>query len=367
MKVVFTGGGTAGHIFPIVAIVREIRDIYQGADLKIYYAGPKNKHGEVLLLQENVKITNIVCGKIRRYFSFKNFVDILKVPLGIVQSIFWLFFTAPDIVFSKGGYGSFPVAVAAKFLRVPFILQESDITPGLTAKITSRWALEIFTSFPDTEYFPKNKTICLGNPIRLSLLGGNKEEAKKIFDLHDRPLILVLGGSLGSQTINQIMLEVLGDILNQFEVIHQTGIANQKQTQAEANVVLNKEQQKYYHSFAFLNEKQLKHALASSDLVVSRAGSGAIFEITANAKPMILIPLMGSAQDHQVKNAYKVSDLGAGEVIEEQNLKPHLFIQQIKMLLDSPENLAVMAENAKKFSRPKATRVIAEYLNEYFT
>ena len=147
MKIVFTGGGTAGHIFPILAIVREIRDIYQGSNLKIYYAGPENKHGEVLLAQENVKVVNIFCGKIRRYFSFENITDALRVPIGIMQSIFWLFFTAPDVVFSKGGYGSFPIAVAAGFLRIPFILQESDITPGLTSKITSRWALEIFTSF----------------------------------------------------------------------------------------------------------------------------------------------------------------------------------------------------------------------------
>ncbi|MDO8524038.1 MAG: undecaprenyldiphospho-muramoylpentapeptide beta-N-acetylglucosaminyltransferase [bacterium] len=367
MKILFTGGGTAGHIFPILAVIREIRSIYQGEDLKIYYAGPKNKHGEVLLAQENVKVVNILCGKIRRYFSFKNIIDILKVPLGVIQSLFWLFFTAPDVVFSKGGYGSFPIALASFLLRIPFILQESDIDPGLTSKITSRWALEIFTSFPDTEYFPKDKTICLGNPIRLSLLSGNKIDAEKNFNLHKKPLILVLGGSQGSQTINQIVIDILPDILNQFEIIHQTGIANQKQAQAEANVILTKDQQQYYHCLAFLNEKQLANALSASDLVISRAGSGAIFEIASAGKPMILIPLMGSAQDHQVKNAYKVSDLGCCEVIEEQNLKPHLFIQQLKFLFESPETLATMAENSKIFGRPKATKIIAEYLNEYLT
>jgi len=367
MKIVFTGGGTAGHLFPILAVIRELRNVYPGTDLKIYYAGPKNKHGEVLLSQENVKVVNILCGKIRRYQSFKNIPDALKVPLGIIQSIFWLFFTAPDVVFSKGGYGSFPMALAAGFLRIPFILQESDIAPGLASKITSKWALEIFTSFPDTENFPKHKTICLGNPIRMSLLNGNKEEAKKLFSLSQRPLLLILGGSQGSQTINQLIIEILPDILNKFEIIHQTGIANQKQIQAEADIVLTKEQKVYYHSFAFLNEKQLKNALSASDLVISRAGSGAIFEIASAGKPMVLIPLMGSAQDHQAKNAYKMSDLGCGEVIEEQNLKPHLFTQRIKALFDSPEALAAMAENSKIFSRPKATTIIANYLNEYLT
>ena len=365
MKIVFTGGGTAGHLFPILAIVRELRNIYPGENLKIYFAGPKNKHGEVLLSQENVKIKNIICGKIRRYPSFKNILDIFKVPLGIIQSIFWLFFTAPDVVFSKGGYGSFPIALSAGLLRIPFVLQESDVTPGLTSKITSRWALEVFTSFPNTEYFPKDKTICLGNPIRLSLLNGSKQEAQKIFNLNNKPLLLVLGGSQGSKTINQAIIEILPDIIDKFEIIHQTGIANQKQNQEEAEVVLSKKQLPFYHSFAFLNEKQLKNALAACDLVISRAGSGSIFEIAATGKPMFLIPLTGSAQDHQIKNAYKISDYGAGEVIEEQNLKPHLFVQKLQDLFDSPEVLKVMGENSKTFSRPKATTIIANYLNEY--
>lgn len=365
MKIIFTGGGTAGHIFPVIAIIRELRNVYPGVDLKIYYAGPENKHGEVLLNQENVKVINILCGKVRRYFSFKNIPDIFKTPLGILQSLWKLFFIAPDIVFSAGGYGSFPISVAAYLLRIPLILQESDIAPGLVSKITSRWALEIFTSFPDTEYFPKDKTICIGNPTRLSLLGGTKEKAKEIFKLSDRPLLLVLGGSQGSRTINQLIIEILPDLLNQFEIVHQTGIANQKQIKAEADILLRKEERPFYHCFSFLNEEQMKNALTASRLVISRAGSGAIFEIASAGKPMILIPLSGSAQDHQIKNAYKVADLGCGEVIEEQNLKPHLFVQRIKNLFDSPETLSTMAENSKIFSRPKATTIIANYLKEY--
>ncbi|MDD5433111.1 MAG: UDP-N-acetylglucosamine--N-acetylmuramyl-(pentapeptide) pyrophosphoryl-undecaprenol N-acetylglucosamine transferase [Candidatus Pacebacteria bacterium] len=367
MKIVFTGGGTAGHLYPILAIIRELRNVYPGENLKIFYAGPKNNHGQVLLKQERVKVKNIVCGKIRRYFDWKNIVDIFKIPLGFIQSIFWLFFLAPDVIFSKGGYGSFPVALGGGFLRIPLILQESDVAPGLVSKISSKWALEIFTSFPDTTYFPKDKTICLGNPVRTSLLNGSKQEAKEIFHLNNKPLLLVLGGSQGSRAINQIIIEVLNDLIDKFEIIHQTGIANQKQVQGEASVILNKAQSKFYHCLAFLNEEQLRHALAASDLVISRAGSGAIFEIASSKKPMLLIPLMGSAQDHQTKNAYKVSDFGAGEVIEEQNLKPHLFLQKIKNLFDSPQILQTMAENSAYFSKPKAATIIAEYLKEYLT
>jgi UDP-N-acetylglucosamine--N-acetylmuramyl-(pentapeptide) pyrophosphoryl-undecaprenol N-acetylglucosamine transferase len=368
MKIVFTGGGTAGHIFPIIAIVRELRNIYPGENLKIYYAGPKHSYGEVLLSQESVIIKNIVCGKIRRYFSFKNIIDIFKVPVGIVQSLWFLFFCAPDVVFSTGGYGSLPMAIAALVLRVPFLLQELDAVPGLVSKVTSKWALEIFTAFPDTTHFPKNKSIFVGNPIRLSLLNGDINTAAITFALRqNKPLLLVLGGSQGSQTINQLILDLLPELIADFEIIHQTGLAHQKETQLQAKAMLDEEKQRYYHCFAFLNEAQLSHALKACDLVISRAGSGAIFEIAANAKPMILIPLMGSAQDHQVKNAYKVAEYGAALVIEEQNLKPHLFLQKLHSLFAQPEILRTMSQNALRFSRPKATTIIANYLHEYLT
>lgn len=368
MKIIFTGGGTMGHIFPIIAVVRELRQLYPGANLEIYYIGPKHSYGELLLKEENVKIKNIVTGKIRRYFSFKNILDIFKVPIGIIQSIFWMFIIAPDIVFSKGGYGSFPLSFACGFLRTPLILQESDIAPGLASKITSRWALEIFTSFPDTEYFPKEKTTYVGNPIRKILLEGIEEQAKGFLKLQGgKQTILILGGSQGSQKINNLILEILPTLIKKFEIIHQTGPNNQKVVIREAKAILGKDNFKFYHSFPFLNEEQLKFSLKVSDLVISRAGSGALFEIIASKKPSILIPLSKSAQDHQKKNAYALFDAGASEVVEEQNLKPNFFLQKVESLMDNKGMLEIMAKNAENFSQPKAALKVAKYLLEYLS
>lgn len=368
MKIVFTGGGTAGHIFPIVAIIRDIKKALAAPEIvKFSYLGPKDDYGLDLLLQEGVKIKKICAGKIRRYFSFHTFVDLFKIPVGFFQSLWYLFFINPDIVFSKGGHGSFPVVFAARVLSIPIFLHESDVIPGLAAKIESKWATEIFTSFEKTEYFPVKKVITVGNPVREEILSGDKEEAKKIFGLHyDKPIILIVGGSQGAQCLNNLVLEVLPELLSNFEIIHQTGKKNYKQVKAEADTMIEeKEVKPYYHVFPFLEEGQLKHLLAVSDLIVSRAGSGFIFEIAATGKPAILIPLSTSAQDHQLKNGYRFAEAGGGEVITEENLRPHFFFERLKFLFSRPDILREMAEDSKNFARPKASKIIANYIIEY--
>lgn len=368
MKIVFTGGGTMGHIFPIIAVVRELRNLYPGENLKIYYLGPKQEYGTLLFQELNVKVKHVIAGKMRRYFSFHNILDIFKVPVGFLQSLFWLFFAAPDFVYSKGGYGSLPVSLACLFLRTPLILQESDTTPGLASKISSKWAVEIFTSFPNTDYFPKDKIICMGNPIRKELLKGEKRKALELFNMKgDKTVLLILGGSLGSQRINSIILEILPDLIKNFEILHQTGKENLKLVEPEAKAILGKEKSLYYHGFGFLNEQQLKHALACSDLIISRAGSGALFEIAAAGKPAILIPLPESAQDHQSKNAFFFAQMGGGEVIEEQNLKPNFFLQKIESVLHNQEGMKIMAQNSAFFARPESATKIASYLLEYLS
>ena len=368
MKIVFTGGGTLGHIFPSIAVIREMRDIYPGSDLKLSYIGPKHNYGELLFKEQNVEVRRILSGKIRRYFSFKNLLDVFKVPIGFIQSLFWLFIIAPDIVFSKGGYGSFPVAVACFFLRVPLVLQESDIVPGLASKITSKWASEIFTSFSNTEYFPKDKVICVGNPVRKELLEGTIEKAKELFKLKgEKPVILILGGSQGSARINNLMIEILPELLKSFEIIHQTGRHKHLTIERESKALLSKESMSIYHLLPFLNEEQLKQALAVSDLVISRAGSGALFEIASSKKPAILIPLSNSAQDHQKKNAYAFAEAGGGEVVEEQNLKPNFFLQKLQSLFSNKESLKIISQNSSNFSKPLAAKKIANYLIEYLS
>ena len=377
MKIVFTGGGSTGHIIPIIAITREIRRFYLGEQKKLQfiYFGPKDEFSSILLSQEGIKVKTILAGKIRRYLEWKsilqNLVDVLfKVPIGFLQSFFYIFFLAPDLVFSKGGYGSVLPVFCAWLLRTPILLHESDVAPGLANRFVSEFALEIFISFPvsQTEYFSTKKMTSVGNPIRKTILEGSQEEAKKLFNLTgEKPVILVMGGSQGAQKINETILAILPEILVNFELIHQTGEKNFEEVRTEAKVVITKELEKYYHPFPFLKEIELKHAYRAANLVVSRAGSGAIFEIAACQKPSILIPLTSAAQNHQVKNAYAYAQSGAAIVIEEANLTPHFFLEKLKYLFSHPEELEKMQKAAKAFSKPESAKIIAHHILDYFT
>jgi UDP-N-acetylglucosamine--N-acetylmuramyl-(pentapeptide) pyrophosphoryl-undecaprenol N-acetylglucosamine transferase len=373
MKILFTGGGTGGHIVPIIAIVREIRRVHPEKDLQFFYLGPKDEFGSILLSQEGIKVKEILAGKIRRYVNWKSFfwnlIDVcFKIPIGILQSFFYIFFLSPDVIFSKGGFGSIPGVLTGKILLTPVFLHESDVIPGLANRFLSRFALEIFVSFPvrQTEYFSPKKIISIGNPIRKEILKGSKEEAKNFFKLSSKkPVILILGGSQGAQRINDKILENLPELLKNFEVIHQCGENNFKEVRAEAGVILNKELEKFYHLFSFLKEPEISQAYIVSDLVVSRAGSGIIFEIAAVGKPAILIPLPEAAQNHQIKNAYAYAERGACLIMEEDNFTARFFLEKLKYLFARPNELEKMAKAAKEFSRPEAAKIVANYLVEY--
>jgi len=367
MKILFTGGGTGGHVFPIVSIAREIRRIYTKKDLEFYYIGPKDEFGLILLSQESFIIKTIMSGKIRRYFSFKNIVDIFfKIPFGILQSFYLILRMRPQIIFSKGGSGSISVTICAMILRIPVFLHESDIVPGLSNRISSKWARKVFISFPKTEYFDPQKTILTGNPIRKELLEGDDKRAEELFDLTlQKPIILFLGGSQGAQAINDFVLLILNNLLKDFEVIHVCGRENIKETKAEAQVVIDKSFEKYYHPIGFLDEEKLKHAYKVADFIISRSGSGSIFEIAALGKPSILIPLPGAASNHQFKNAYFYAQTGATLVIEQDNLSDDFFLEKIHLLFLRPEKLEEMKTAALRFAKPLAAKSIAREILEY--
>jgi len=372
MKIVFTGGGTGGHIYPIIAITREIKKISPpDQEIRFFYIGPKDELTARLLSQEGIKIKPILAGKIRRYCTIiailQNIIDIFKTAVGIIQAFGHLFFLAPDLVFSKGGFGAFPVIISARILRIPIFLHESDAVSGLANRITAKFAAEVFISFPKTENINASKMILVGNPIRKEILEGSEEDARKLFEItSNRPVILILGGSQGAQKINDLILDSLPQLIEDFEIIHQAGIRNFEQVKAEAEVVLNKESRKYYHIYPFLREIELKHAYKISDFIISRAGSGSIFEIAALGKPSILIPLPGSAQDHQLKNAYAYAKNKAAIVIEQENLTPNFFITTLKNILADQKRRKKMEEAAKNFSKPRAAEIIANYILEYF-
>ncbi len=370
MKVLFTGGGTAGHIFPIIAIIRQMKKNYPYGGFDFFYIGPRDKFAKELLQKEDVTIKTIFAGKLRRYFSLKNIIDFFKLPIGIIQAFYHIFVISPDVIFSKGGYGSIPTAISGRILMVPIFLHESDIVPGLSNKIVGKFAMEIFISFSieETEYFPSEKKLCVGNPILDEILKGSKKEAKKEFGLRgNKPVVLIIGGSQGARKINNTILANLPRILENFEIIHQTGKNNFEQVKKEAKVILSDSLLECYHPVSFLAEQSLANAYAVANLVVSRAGAGSIFEISAVAKPSILIPLASSAQNHQVRNAYAYAKRGATLVIEEPNFKPNFILERMKYLFDRPDKMKLMSKRAEEFSRPNAARIIADYLVTYLS
>ena len=373
MKILFAGGGTGGHILPIIAITREIRRIHQKPDLQFFYIGPKDEFGEIFLSQEGIKVKTVLSGKIRRYLNLKtvlqNLIDVIfKIPIGIIQAFFYIFFLAPDLIFSKGGFGSIPGVISSWLLRVPIFLHESDVTPGLANRLISKFALEIFVSFPKTEYFSPKKMILVGNPIRKEILEGKKEEAQQFLKLSgQKPVILILGGSQGAQRINDKILEILPQLLQSFEIIHQCGEKNFKEVKAEAKAILPEGLIIDYHLFPFLKEEEIKQAYAASHLILSRAGSGSIFEIAALKKPSILVPLPEAAQNHQVKNAYAYAQSGTAIVLEEANFTAHFFLEKLKYLFSQPEELEKMAKAAQEFSKPQAAKIVADYLCSYLS
>jgi len=371
MKILFTGGGTGGHILPIIAIARELRRTYTEKDLELYYIGPEDKFGDLLLSQEGITSFIVRAGKLRRYKGinafFRNLADLfINIPLGILKAFRIIFFLAPDLILSKGGYGAIPATIAGKLLQVPMFLHESDIIPGKANLSAEKFALEIFTSFPHTQKFPPKKVLLVGNPIRRRILSGSREEANQIFQLTgEKPILLILGGSQGAQRINDMLLTTLDMALEQFEIIHQTGTKNFAQVEKEAKVVISEQNLPFYHPNPFLNENEIRHAYAAADFIVSRAGSGSIFEIAALGKPSILVPLPESAQNHQVENAYAYANTGAAIVLEETNLKPHFFLERIRNLIFDEQEMKRMSKAALQFARPDAARVIANYILAY--
>jgi len=368
-RIVFTGGGTGGHIFPIVAIAEEMRK--RDASVDLAYIGPSDFTSKTFLRQAKVKTFYVSSGKIRRYFSagafFSNMVDIcIKIPFGVFQAFIIMFFTAPDVILSKGGYGSIPVIIAGWILRIPIFMHESDVVPGMANKIGSKFSEKIFVSFPtsEMEYFPIKKMVETGNPVRNILAKGNKEEAVKLFSLTgEKPVILILGGSQGSERINEVVLDVLIDILRDFEIIHQTGLAGYRRVQNESLAMIDESFRKYYHPYFFLDERELALAFAACDCVVARSGAGTIFEIALLKKPSILIPLPESAQNHQVRNAYSYARNGACLVLEEGNFTHHFFLEKLKELIKDDKE--TMAQAAEIFAKPYASVIVARYILDF--
>ena len=367
MKILFTGGGTGGHVYPIIAVKEALEKKNQEADF--LYVGP-NSFSSTIFKIKGIKTKFILAGKLRRYFSLVNLIDLFKLPIGFIQSLWHLFWFMPDVIFSKGGYGSIPAILAGWLYKIPIVIHESDSIPGLANKIASHFAKKIITSFESAKkYFPNKKTIVIGNPIREELTRGNREDGIKMFSLKtDLPTILIIGGSQGATKINEIVLNILPRLLKKCQVIHICGSKNLEKIREHSRKILEKInpiRAQTYHIYSFLTQKELKHAYAASDLIISRAGAGSIFEISAIKKPSILIPLSSSAANHQDKNAQAIAKTKGAIVLQEENLTMNMFLSTIFDLLDNPEKIKEMGKQVKSFYKPEANQEIAEQILNY--
>ena len=371
-RVLITGGGTGGHIYPLTVVVAELQTLatQHMIDLEIRYFGACGDFRQ-FLEENNVKVSKIASSKLRRYFSPMNVIDIPKFVWSILQALWKIYWYMPNVVFSKGGVGSLPVVIAARFYRIPIIIHESDAIPGLNNRLAAKFADVVATSFEGApKYFKAKNILYAGNPVRKYLVfdGTTQERAKGFFGFNiQEPLILVLGGSQGAVQINDLILDTLKELLQFSQVLHQTGVKNYEGVLAEFQVIARDIPENFRDRYKAMDyfEKDLRLALRAADLVISRAGAGSIFEMAAFGKPSLIIPLPGSANSHQEANAVEYQNAGASIIMESNNLLPHLFVENIRNLLDSPLKLRKMSQAASNFYKPDAASNLAQVILRY--
>lgn len=366
MKILFTGGGTAGHFYPLIAVAECIREEAKEQKLiepQLYYAGPVPFDADALFAND-IQFVRTSAGKVRRYFSLMNFVDFFKTAWGVTVSVFRIFFLYPDVVFSKGGYASFPTLLAARLFRIPVVIHESDTSPGRVSLWSAKFATKIAVSYAQAaSYFPKDKVAVTGNPIRRGIINKTNEGAHEFLNLErDVPVILIIGGSQGATAINDAILRALPQLLEQYQIIHHTGDANFEEVKQLASVILNDSQYKSrYHPYAYLNELALRMSAGAASLVISRAGS-TLFEIAAWGLPSIVIPIGREVTPHQTTNAIAYAKTGAAVSIEQNNLSPTLLLSEIHRIMDNPDLYARMKLSAEAAGDTDAAKIIAKEL-----
>jgi UDP-N-acetylglucosamine--N-acetylmuramyl-(pentapeptide) pyrophosphoryl-undecaprenol N-acetylglucosamine transferase len=333
------GGGTGGHIMPNIAIIDDLKASFPPSrgELGILYFGGRSGMEAALLEPLGVEYRGIFCGKLRRYFSWQNFIDVFKTPIGFFQAFFALVRFRPQAVFCKGGYVSFPVAVAGWMARIPVILHESDVIPGLANRLSARFSRIICVSFEESrKYFPSKKVLVTGNPVRREIVRGNKEDGKTFTGLKENlPTILVIGGSQGANVINKAIFAALNELLEKYQIVHICGKDNLKGDE-EISGFLGSDSGKFahrYRAFDFVGA-ELKHLYALSDLIVSRAGANSLAEIAMLGKPSVLIPLGTKAsRGDQIVNAEVFSKSHASVVIGEDELTAENLAAAIAKLM----------------------------------
>ena len=347
-RIILTGGGTAGHVTPNIALLPGLKEL--GYD--IHYIGSYNGIEKNLIEQFGIPYHGISSGKLRRYFSLQNFTDPFRVLKGFGEAKKLIKSLKPDVIFSKGGFVSVPVVIAGKQCRVPTIIHESDITPGLANKLAIPSATKVCCNFPETlAHLPKEKAVLTGSPIRQELLTGNCENARSFCGLNtSKPVILIIGGSLGSVVVNNAVRAILPELLKSFQVIHLCG---------KGKVDESLKNLEGYVQFEYIQD-ELKDLFALADIVISRAGANAICELLALHKPNLLIPLSANAsRGDQILNARSFERQGYSMVLEEEELNASTLLDAIqKLYREKDAYIASMKQSTGQDSIQKILQLI---------
>ena len=349
-RIVLTGGGTAGHVTPNIALLPKLKEL--GYD--VHYIGSYNGIEKTLIEDCQIPYYGISSGKLRRYFDLKNFSDPFKVLKGFSEAAKLLKNLKPDVVFSKGGFVSVPVVLAAKQQRIPVVIHESDMTPGLANKLSIPAASKVCCNFPETlDHLPKGKAVLSGSPIREELLTGSREKALKFTGLTGtKPVLLIIGGSLGSVVVNEAVRGILPKLLKKFEIIHLCGKGKLDQTLTAMNG---------YVQYEYISD-ELKDLFALCDIVISRAGANSICEFLALRKPALLVPLSAAAsRGDQILNANSFKKQGYAAVLEEEALNGDSLYDALNELWDN-KDAYIEAMNASPMGN--SIQIITDLLEE---
>ncbi|KKW15984.1 MAG: UDP diphospho-muramoyl pentapeptide beta-N acetylglucosaminyl transferase [Parcubacteria group bacterium GW2011_GWA2_50_10b] len=364
MRILFTGGGTGGHFYPIISVAQELQALAKEKrllDLELFYLSP-TPYNPGVLYETGITYKKNSAGKLRRYFSLLNFLDLWKTLWGVIISTLELYSLYPDVVFGKGGYASFPALLAARLLHIPVVIHESDTVPGRVNLWAGKFAQRVAVSYKEAaKYFPAGSVAYTGQPVRKEIANPITEGAREFLKLEeDVPVILILGGSQGAQKINDAVLGGLKELVEKYAVIHQAGERNIAEVSATGEAVLFGSSHKdRYKPYDYLNPLALRMAAGVASVVISRAGS-TIFEIAAWRVPAIIIPINERVSRDQRSNAFAYARSGACEVIEEGNLTPNILVSELERLVNNEETRQKMKEAARSFYKPDAARLVAE-------
>ena len=369
MKIIacFTGGGTAGHVFPGLAVMDSFAKLCaeKGLESDFFWIGSASGMEKKLLEEKGIKFFGIQTGKLRRYFSFRNFTDIFRTLSGIIASFYILFKKRPAIIFSKGGYVSVPPVIAGKILGIPVVTHESDYTPGLATRINKRFSKLIMLSFEESKKFFEAKysgKLCFtGNPVRKIFYNANSVRGKEIASISENiPVIMVIGGSLGAREINGLIEKLLPQLLEKYYIIHQSG-----NNELSENISIHSDDFKQrYKRYPFIGN-EIADLIAASDIVISRAGAGLIWELAAVGKASILIPLRGKGtRGDQVKNAAFLKSQEAAIVLDDEEISLDILYNTIVSLVSDKELIKKMENKIKILSKPESADYISQRLLE---